>query len=314
MSNIVDVAAAVIVRPDGHFLLGRRPPGTPWAGYWEFPGGKLEAGETAAQALVRELREELGIEVGHLTPWIRREHVYPHAHVRLHFFRVTAWQGALHPLHHDALAWQRADCVDVSPMLPANAAVLRALTLPDMYAITHAGTIGIDRQLERIRHALVNGLRLVQIREPLLTPVERESFARQATRLAHARGARVLINGDIELAQGVGADGVHLPAAQLMQMRQRPAAATLPLVAASCHSAAELAHAGALDLDFAVLGSVKKTPSHPGAPGLGWERVAQLLADTFLPVYILGGLGREDRVAARTAGAHGIAAIRAAWS
>ena len=310
MTRIVEAAAAVILQPDGSFLLGQRPEGKPYAGYWEFPGGKIEPGETAAQALVRELHEELGIEADRYTPWITREFVYPHAHVRLHFFRVSGWHGEIRDIHHSALAWRRADNVDVSPLLPANLAVLRALTLPDFYAITHAGEIGVAAQMEKLRRALAAGLRLVQIREPLLKVERREAFAREATRLAHAHGARVLINGDAALALHVGADGVHLPSAQLMQMEVRP---ELPLVAASCHHAAELARAAALELDFAVLGTVRDTLSHPGIGGLGWKRFAQLLENMPLPVFALGGMRREDLDTAQQAGAHGIAAIRAAW-
>jgi 8-oxo-dGTP diphosphatase len=93
----LDVAAAVIQRPDGAFLLARRPAGKVYAGYWEFPGGKIEAGEPAAEALARELREELGIEPRTAYPWLTREYVYPHAAVRLHFFRVTACHGDPEP-------------------------------------------------------------------------------------------------------------------------------------------------------------------------------------------------------------------------
>jgi 8-oxo-dGTP diphosphatase len=310
-AKIVEAAAAVILKPDGSFLLGRRPPGKPYAGYWEFPGGKIEEGETAAQALVRELHEELGIEADRYVPWITREFVYPHAHVRLHFFRVTGWHGEIRDIHHDALAWKASGKVDVEPMLPANVAVLRGLTFPDFYAITHAGTIGVEAQLEKLARALAGGLRLLQIREPQLTVEKREAFAREATRLAHAQGARVLVNGDLALARHVGADGVHLPCAQLMQLGERP---DLPLVAASCHNAPELARAAALDLDFAVLGPVRETASHPGVSGLGWERLAHLLENTPLPVFALGGLQRTDLATAQQAGAHGIAAIRAAWS
>lgn len=310
MTRIVEAAAAVILRPDGSFLLGQRPEGKPYAGYWEFPGGKIEPGETAAQALVRELHEELGIEADRYTPWITREFVYPHAHVRLHFFRVAGWHGEIRDIHHSALAWKHADKDDVAPLLPANIAVLRGLTLPDCYAITHAGEIGVEAQLEQLEHALAGGLRLLQIREPHLTVERREAFAREATRLAHQHGARVLVNGDIALARHVGADGVHLPSAQLMQLEARP---DLPLVAASCHNAPELARAAALELDFAVLGPVRESLSHPGLSGLGWERCTHLLENISLPVFALGGLRREDLDAAQQAGAHGVAAIRASW-
>jgi len=194
--------------------------------------------------------------------------------------------------------------------LETDGAVLRGLTLPDFYAITHAGGIGVEAQMEKLERALAGGLRLLQIREPSISVEKREAFAREATRLAHAQGARVLVNGDVALAGHVGADGVHLPCARLMQLESRP---DLPLVAASCHNAPELARAAALELDFAVLGPAKETLSHPGVAGLGWERVAHLLENMPFPVLAIGGLDHADLDAARQAGAHGIAAIRAIW-
>ena len=306
----ITVAAAVIERPDGHYLLGRRAPAAVYAGHWEFPGGKVEAGESPHDAVVRELHEELGIVVTRADPWLRREYRYAHAHVDIHFFRVRGWHGDVTDHVHDALGWQWPGAETVAPMLPANAPVLAALALPSRYAITHAGDIGIEAQLRQLERALAGGLRLLQIREPRLGAEARERFAREATRLAHAHGARVLVNGDLALARLVGADGVHLPCAQLMQLAERP---DLPLVAASCHNPPELARAAALELDFAVLGPVKESLSHPGVAGLGWQRCAQLLENVSLPVFALGGLQRNDLEAAQRTGAHGIAAIRAAW-
>ncbi|MDD5250147.1 MAG: Nudix family hydrolase [Rhodocyclaceae bacterium] len=310
MRKITAVAAAVILRPDGAFLLGQRAPDTFYPGYWEFPGGKVEAGETPREALARELHEELEIEVLTATPWIVREHVYEHAHVRLHFFRVTAWRGEMQDHVHAALSWQRADALAVAPMLPANAPVLAALRLPDFYAITQAGELGVAAQLTALRRALACGLRLVQLREPALAPPQRADFIRAAAEVCHAHGARALVNGDAELARAAGADGLHLPAAQLMARDARP---DFPLVAASCHTRAELEQAARLGLDFAVFGPVKPTASHPGEPGLGWQVFGQLTENLPLPVYALGGLAPCDLAAAQAAGAHGIAAIRAAW-
>ncbi len=115
-TKIIEVSAAVLQRPDGSFLLAQRPPGKIWAGYWEFPGGKIEFGETPLHALKRELHEELGIEVVTAYPWITRVFAYPHAMVRLNFFRVTEWRGELHPHEGQAFAWQ----------LPAALRYLRA--------------------------------------------------------------------------------------------------------------------------------------------------------------------------------------------
>ena len=311
MKKVVDVAAAVIFRDDGAFLLGRRPPGSIYAGYWEFPGGKIEAGETPRLALARELREELGIEVETAYPWIVREFAYEHAHVRLHFFRVLRWSGELRDLQHDALAWQFTGQVDVTPLLPANAPVLAALALPNFYAISHATEVGVDGQMDALARALDRGLRLVQLRESGLPVEQRGAFARAAAALCHRFGARVLINGDAALARESGADGVHLTAAQLMSLKSRP---EFPLVAASCHDRRELAHAVLLGLDFAVFGPVKETASHPGRRGVGWKAVAEMLTACPLPVYAIGGLAQASMPEAWGAGAHGIAAIRAAWA
>ncbi len=149
--RMVDVAAAVIERADGSFLLAQRPPGKVYEGYWEFPGGKVEFGESISHALVRELREELGIDVELAYPWITRVYPYPHATVRLHFHRVVRWGGEPRPRERQALSWQRGTEIVVSPMLPANAPVLKALSLPTSLGITRAWESGIDAALSQLR-------------------------------------------------------------------------------------------------------------------------------------------------------------------
>jgi 8-oxo-dGTP diphosphatase len=306
----VEVAAAVITRPDGAFLLGQRAPDTFYPGYWEFPGGKVEIGETPRQALIRELREELGIMVEEAWPWLTREFAYEHAHVRLHFFEVPAWSGSVNDHVHAALAWQRAGELGVTPMLPANGPILRALRLPRGMGITDAGGLGVDAQLAAIQTALARGLKLIQVREPYLSAEERESFARQVLARARPAGTLVVVNGDAELARRIGADGLHLPAAQLAATTRRP---DFEWVGASCHTRPELERAAELGLDYALLGPVRATATHPDRPGLGWEPFAEMIAGLSLPVLALGGLGEADLPIARAAGAHGIAAIRSAW-
>lgn len=304
---MLEVVAAVILKPDGQFLLAERPLGKVYAGYWEFPGGKVEAGETSHAALVRELHEELGIEVVQATPWLTRIYTYPHATVRLSFFRVTRWQGEAHGKENQRLAWQSPDAVTVAPLLPANAPILRALGLPSVYALTHAAEMGVAPFLMRLEQALIGGLRLIQVREPKLPASDLERITAQVVCLAHAHGARVLVNCDEALARKTGADGVHLKAAQLMASRTRP---DVEWCGASTHNAKELAHAAELGLDFVVLSPVKPTLSHPNAPPLGWEKFAALAAGLPLPVYALGGLNATDMDNARHSGAHGIAMQR----
>jgi len=189
----VEVAAAVIQRADGAFLLAQRPAGKVYAGYWEFPGGKLEPGEVAEHALVRELREELGIEACTAYPWLTRVFAYTHATVRLSFFRVTAWKGDPQPRENQAIVWQHSGAATAHPMLPANAPVLAALALPREYAITDAESRGTDAMLASLRRGLAQGLRLIQVRDRTLP--DRGQFVRDAAQLARAHGARVLVSG-----------------------------------------------------------------------------------------------------------------------
>lgn len=309
-TNIVEVAAAVLQRPDGSFLLAQRPADKIWAGYWEFPGGKIEEGEEPRHALVRELREELGIEVETAYPWITRVFTYPHATVRLNFFRVTQWRGELHPHEGQQFAWQHLPEVAVAPVLPANAPVLRALELPALYAISNAAELGVKEFLRRLEIALGNGLRLVQLREKNLSrEALRELALRMLPRL-RAHGAKLLLNADIELAQEIGADGVQLIASQLVTLRERPA---LDWCGASCHNAEELRRAEYLGCDFALLSPVLPTQSHPGAVHLGWKEFFAIAAGSSIPVYALGGLAFDDMQAAWRHGAHGVSLLRQAW-
>ena len=307
----VRVAAAVLLRQDGQVLLAQRPPGKAYAGYWEFPGGKFEAGETPHAALVRELREELGIVIRRAAPWLVQEFVYPHAHVELHFFRVFEWEGELFGHDGQAFSWQTPGVWNVAPLLPANTRILAALALPPVYAITNAALIGEDALVARARAAFAGGLRLLQVRDKEWPLERRLALASRLVALAADVGARVLFNGAADEARAAGCAGVHWSAANLLQASTRPGDL---LVGASCHSAVELAHAGKLGLDLAVLGPVAPTPTHPGAPILGWNVFAAIAAETRLPVYALGGLERRDLGAASASGAHGIALMRGAWA
>lgn len=310
LSNILNVSVAILQQSDGSILMAQRPQGKPYAGYWEFPGGKVETGETPHHAMARELNEELGIEVKIAYPWLTRIFTYPHATVCLNFFRITSWQGEPHGKEGQLLSWQRLPELAVSPILPANDPILRALHLPHLYAISNASELGTEEFIKRLQQALANGLRLLQIREKGWAREDLRELALCSIKLAHAAGARVLLNEDIELAQEVGADGVQLTGAQLARCKNRP---DVELCAASCHSAEELKLAMDLELDFALLSPVLPTMSHPGAPHLGWDAFAKMAGNSAIPVYALGGLQMQDMETAWEKGAHGIALLRQAW-
>ncbi len=307
MAAITEVAAAVIERP-GEFLLAQRPAGKPYPGYWEFPGGKIEPGEDAREALTRELREELGIEVREATPWITRVYAYTHATVRLHFFRVTRWDGEPRPLEDQAIRWQGVVAPDVSPMLPANDPVLAALALPDVMVVSDAAAMGIDEWVHRLEQRVGSERLLVQLREKGIEHLKLQHLLSRTLARAEPLGSRVVVNGDSGTFPQCG--GVHLTARALMAARHRPPGS---LVGASCHFSEELAHAAKLGLDYAVVGPVNATASHAGAEPLGWDAFESLIRGQPMPVYAIGGLTRADLPQARRRGAHGVALLSAAF-
>ena len=306
---IVEVAAAVIMKQDGSFLLTCRPDGKPYAGYWEFPGGKVETDEAPLHALDRELQEELGIQVLQATPWVTRIFTYTHATVRLHFYRILQWYGNPWGRENQQLAWQSPQKTTVSPMLPANEPILRALSLPPVYAITQASRIGMEASLQQIEQAFLHGLRMIQIREKDMDSETLSAFSEKVIARAHEMNAQVLMNSNRVLSGQLGADGVHLTASQLMNLSERPDVEE-SLCGASCHNSEELYQAEILGLDFVVLGPVLPTLSHPEIVPLGWHKFATLIRNYSLPVFALGGLGRDDLVIAQELGAHGIAMMR----
>ena len=314
--KIIDVAVGVLLRADGTVLLGNRPADKPWPGWWELPGGKLEPGETVLQALTRELHEELGIQVTAATPWVTYVHKYPTTTVRLAFCRVTGWRGEPKGLEGQALRWvtlQKAH--EVAQLLPATYPPLRWLQLPEVYAISSVGAPEhLSAFLQRLDQGLDKGLRLLQWREPGWPGSAHASDLHEALLVVLARcraaGARLVVNSVHPAQWWAHADGVHLRASDATSLTARPALAQGSLVGVSAHNRAELAQARLLEADFAVVGPVLPTPSHPHAAGLGWAGFAELNAQAGLPVYALGGQSVATLAQAQAVGGHGFAGIR----
>jgi len=314
--KIIDVAVGVLLRPDGTVLLGNRPADKPWPGWWELPGGKLEPGESVLQALTRELKEEIGITVTQATPWVTYVHKYPTTTVRLAFCRVTDWTGEPQGLEGQLLRWVPIDTAqDVPQLLPATYPPLRWLQLPDVYAISSAGSPEqLPQFLKKLDQGLAAGIKLFQWREPGWPggPTQPDLHQALNTVLArcHAAGAQVLVNSVHPEAWWHEADGVHLRSQDAANLTKRPTLDKGKRVGVSTHNLAELTHARTLDADFAVLGPILPTTSHPGHPGIGWDSFTQLNAQAGLPVFALGGQSAATLAHAQSVGGHGFAGIR----
>ena len=308
----IEVVAGVITDASGRILLARRTEGRDLAGLWEFPGGKREADETPEAALIRELREELGIDVDLGAPLIAVPQRYPHKRLRLDVRRITAWRGSVRGHEGQALAWVPAQKLAGYAMPPADIPVVAALLQPDRYLVTPEPGGEDAPWLRALEQALAtSSIKRVQLRARGCPAARWAVLAREAVRLCRQSGAEVLLNGDPDLAAELGV-GVHLRAAQLRTLARRPLCSDAP-VAASCHDAHELRLAQELGCDFAVLGAVNLTASHPGVAAMGWDGFARLREDVSLPIYAIGGMSPRDVELARQHGAQGVAAIRGLW-
>lgn len=309
---LVTGSAGVLIDDRGHVLLTRRPANKHLGGMWEFPGGRIEDGEDPRAALVRELHEELGIEVEVFEPLIHVRHAYPEKIVSLWFYRVTRWRGEPHGREGQPLKWLVPDEIIASELPPADVPVVRALQLPPLYVISAAARLGREVFLEKAARLLAGEAKMIQLREPDLSPVEYAALAHDLLHLCRQYDAKLLLNAEPALAPTLGADGVHLSSKRLMVFAGRPLPAG-QLVAASCHDQKELEHAHRIGCDFCVLSPVLPTQSHPGAPTLGWERFQQLSVAASMPVYALGGMTLQRVATARAHWGQGIAMLGGIW-
>lgn len=310
--KIIHVAVAVIRDTAGRFLISCRLEHVHGGGCWEFPGGKLEPGETVSHALCREINEELGVTVLEHRPLIQITHRYSDRSVLLDVHRITRFEGIAEGLEGQQLAWVALENMAQYALLPADRPIVTALSLPDCYLIT--GPDASDRKtfLSRLEFALDAGIGLVQLRAKSLSDIEFQSLAKIVLKLCRRYDVRCLLNASPGLVRDLGADGVHLTGQQLQILSCRPLS-TEYLVAASCHSASDLAKATELGLDFAVLSPVLATDSHPQAQPLGWDQFSALVKDAGLPVYALGGMHTDMTIKAQSHGAQGIAGISGLW-
>ncbi|MBI2802594.1 MAG: Nudix family hydrolase [Gammaproteobacteria bacterium] len=302
---------AVIRDGNGRVLVSRRPHHVEQGGLWEFPGGKLLAGETPLVGLTRELEEELGITLKSAIPLIKIRHSYVERTVLLDVWEVWAWNGKPYGREAQEVTWLRDDVLRELDFPAANAPIITALGLPRICLITpepYAKRLFLDD----LELSLQHGVSLVQLRAKNLSYAAYRDIARDALKICRAHRVRLIINSAIEIAREIGADGVHLTADDLQRHAVRP----LPpsnLISAACHRAADLARAESLGVDFALLSPVKPTLTHPHAQALGWSQTKKLVATTKLPVFALGGMDPTDVVEAVSNNCIGIAGIRGLW-
>lgn len=312
MSRLVHVAVGVIIGNDGTILIAKRPDEAHQGGLWEFPGGKVEPGETLFEALKRELREELAIETLATEPLIKIRHDYGDKVVLLDVHKVTHFAGDPTGNEGQPILWVAPECLAQYEFPAANLPILNAINLSNRLLIT--GNFKSAQEFyARLEVALKRGIRLVQLRVKnqsslsMLVPL--------ASELCQNYSAKLLINAGTAEFQNflhLAPIGLHLNSKNLLNCHTRPVAANV-LLGASCHNEHEINHAQHIGVDFICLSPVLSTQSHPDQVGMGWEHFESLLGGTKLPVFALGGMKEFHLPIAVQKGAQGIAAISAWW-
>jgi 8-oxo-dGTP diphosphatase len=313
----IQVAVAVIINEAREVLISLRDQQAHQGGLWEFPGGKIEAGESVVQALGREVREELGINIDHSKPFKSIKYIYPDKQVELHVCLVEQFYGTPTGAEGQVLRWLAIDCLKPSVFPAANRSIIRALQLPQQYLISGAFN-SFEDYLSRLHNSLSRGVRLVQMRCPSLHTPAFIALARQAAQLCAQFDARLLVNTTPAIynqlrEHGCELAGLHLNGRLLNQTQQRPLP-TDQILSVSCHNLQDIAQATKLSADCLLYSPIKPTCSHPEASPLGWEAFSSAVAATDICSYALGGMQAEDIAQACAYGGQGIAAISGLWS
>jgi len=316
MSDMVHVAVAVIINDDDEVCISLRHQDSHQGGLWEFPGGKIEKHETVEQALAREIREELNLEIETSRPLITIIHNYQDKKVCLHVNRVLRYSGRATGVEGQQVTWLPVNQLARYEFPAANLPIIRAVQLPDRYLITGKFS-GEDDFLRKLSDALDDDIRLVQLRlkDGDLGIDKVPALIRQASSLCARAGATLLFNVPQDYLKSIDLssirfDGIHADSKTLNTLVQRPDG---QLFSASCHNEEELLKAKSLKADFVVLSPVQKTASHPEMQAMGWQKFSSLLETCAMPVYALGGVSERDMQDAWSHGAQGVAAISAFW-
>jgi len=309
----VHVAVAAIVNDNNEVFICKRHADTHQGGLWEFPGGKVEAGENIQQALLRELHEETGIEITRSRPLIRIHHDYGDRQVLLDVWKILDYSGTAHGRESQPARWVPVAALDANEFPAADATIIKALQLPERYLITGSFD-SLQDFAKRLSNAMHNGIRLMQLR---IKNSWWQDNARMGIDVLHTAenvcanaGARLLLNVPEKLRSKSTCKNFHADSAMLQQLAKRP---DCELFSASCHTAKDLQKAVSLNADFAVLSPVQKTSSHPDAEPLGWARFQDMIDGINMPVYALGGVGENDLETAQSHGGQGVAGIGAFW-
>ncbi|MCY3803379.1 MAG: Nudix family hydrolase [Gammaproteobacteria bacterium] len=309
---LVHVVVGIVENSRDEILVMRRRADGHLGGHVEFPGGKLEAGESPEAALQRELKEELDIDMCRCRPLIQIPYSYADRNIFLDVFRVSEYSGGARSVEGQEIAWKSIPALEGLRFPKANHGIVRALQLPGLIPVT-PGAEQVQDFLQHFEDTVrQSGVGLIHFRSHELDPRHYLQLAGECLRTCHRHQVRLVLNADASSLKQIDAGGLHLTSRRLEAVDTRPLGREY-LVSASCHTLDEVLHASQAGLDYLFLGPVREKVSGGPFEPLGWKHFARLARQSAIPVYAIGGLGPADIDVAIAHGGQGVAAIRAVW-
>ena len=303
IKTIKAVVAILYAKNNTQILITKRRKKQFMPNYWELPGGKIETGESEEDALARELQEELGIKTLRISLKHVMTHHYKDKTVNLSIYNVESYKGNVTGTEGQDVRWCNLQNLSNYKLLPTMRIIINRIRLPEYYWIT-PDERDPELLLQKCQNHLITGAKIIQLRSKDLIE---HSYIGKIHNLCQSYEARLILNVPNKTFKEP-CDGWHLTSEELLKYSKRPCANN-KLLGASAHNMKEAKYAETISVDYISLAPIEETPSHPNATPLGWEVAKDIVSKSNLPVYLLGGMGRDSLGRALKIRAQGIAGI-----
>ncbi len=311
--DYIHVVIGIIRNTKDEVLIARRQENAHLGGLLEFPGGKVGSNETSVQALTRELKEELNINLLSCSKLIQFPYSYSDRKLFLEVYLVDQYSGEARANESQEIQWQDISSLNTEVFPSANYGIIRALQLPKLVAITPEYNQDPDNFLVNFEKTLKrDDVSIIHLRSHELSDTQYMQLAEECLLLCNKNDTKLILNRDPSVIETLNVSGVHLTSKWLLETKVRPLGKEC-LVSASCHDLNELMHAIKINLDYVFLGPVIEKYQSKNSEPLGWQKFASMTQASVLPTYAIGGLTTKDVETSIECGGQGIAAIRDLW-
>ena len=303
----IKAVVGVLRNEKQQILIAKRQPHQFMGGFWELPGGKIEEHESDQEAIIRELKEELGVIVTELSIHQTMVYQYTDRIIELGIYNINQYQQVPTGVEGQEIAWSNIDNLQNFNLLPTMTAFINSITLPNKYWITPSSNHQSDEWMIKFDEKMTQDISLVQLRAKADLPTD---FVENLYKKCKQNHVKLLLNTVNKTFDETHCDGWHLTTGEMLKLTKKPCADD-KLLGASTHNLEEALTAQKLGADFVVISPVQATQTHPDTVPIGWEAAQEVVNKLNIPVYFLGGMTLNDLDKTLEIGAQGIAGVSA---